>query len=46
MKASPARGHALKEGVNVPHTGQHPDDFNTIRNRQVKNQIIANGETA
>src|SRR6267143_5874141 len=41
-----SQGHALEEGVNVPHTGQNPDDFNSLRNRQVKNQIIANGETA
>jgi hypothetical protein len=41
-----SQGHALKEGVNVPHIGQHSDDFNTTRNRQVKNQIVANWETA
>ena len=36
----------LKQGVNISHTGQHPDDLNTIRKRQVENQIVAHGETA
>ena len=34
------------QGVNVSHTGQHSDDLDTIGNRQGKNEIIANGETA
>ena len=36
----------LKQGVNISHTGQQPDDLNTVRKRQVENQIITNGETA